>query len=141
MNDQDLKRIFEQYRTIAVIGMSNNPDKPARRIPAFFIARGYHVIPGNPFHEKILGRTSYPGLVSIPEEIDVVNVFRPSRDIPGVVAQVLKRLEERGDVKVLWLQEGIRNDEAVKPVVERGIPVIQDRCMYKEYIRLFGEPS
>ncbi len=141
MNDQELKRIFEQYKTIAVIGMSSNPDKPARRVPAFFLARKYNVIPVNPFHEKILGRKTYPDLLSIPEEIDVVNVFRPSRDIPAVVEQVLKRLDERGDVKVLWLQEGIRNDEAVKPVLERGIPVIQDRCMYKEYIRLFGEDA
>ncbi len=139
ITDDLIRKILTEYRTIAVVGMSNNPEKPARRVPAFFIARKYNVIPVNPFHEKILGRKSYPSLLEIPEEIDIVDVFRPSREIPRVVEQVLKRLEDRGDVKVLWLQEGIRHDEAAKKAEEEGLVVIQDRCIYKEYIRLFGE--
>ncbi len=139
VQDDLLRKILKEYRRIAVVGMSNNPEKPARRIPAFFIARGYHVIPVNPFHEKILGRKAYPSLLEVPDDIDVVNVFRPSEEIPKVVEQVLARLRERGDVKVLWLQEGIRHDEAARQAEEAGLVVIQDRCMYKEYIRLFGE--
>ncbi len=139
ITDDLLRKILTEYRTIAVVGMSNNPEKPARRIPAFFIARKYNVIPVNPFHEKILGRKSYPSLLEVPDNIDIVDVFRPSREIPQVVEQVLKRLEERGDVKVLWLQEGIRHDEAAKKAEEAGLVVIQDRCIYKEYVRLFGE--
>jgi len=83
-----------------------------------------------------LGRKAYKTVSEIPEPIDWVDVFRPSEAIPEVVKDVLKRIEERGDVKVFWLQEGIRNDEAVKPLLDRGIIVVQDRCMYKEYIRL-----
>ena len=114
--------------------MSANPEKPARRVPAFLIARGYEVIPVNPHHEQILGRKSYSTLAEVPGPIDVVEVFRPSEEIPRVVEQILKR----EDVRVVWLQEGIRNDEAVRPLVERGITVIQDRCMYKEYQRLLA---
>lgn len=139
VTDDLLRKIFTEYRTIAVVGMSSNPDKPARRVPAFFIARKYNVIPVNPYHEKILGRTSYPTLLDVPEPIDIVDVFRPSHEIPQVVDQVLERLKQRGDVKVLWLQEGIRHDEAAKKAEEAGLVVIQDRCMYKEYVRLFGE--
>lgn len=141
ISDDTLREIFEKYRRIAVVGMSNNPQKPARRIPAFFIARGYDVIPVNPFHEKILGRKSYPTLEEIPEDIDIVNVFRPSEEVPQVVEQVLARLKQRGDVKVLWLQEGIRHDEAAKKAEEAGLIVIQDQCMYKAYTRLFGDQN
>lgn len=139
ITDELLKKIFTEYRNIAVVGMSSNPDKPARRVPAFFIARKYNVIPVNPFHDKILGRPSYPSLLEVPDTVDIVDVFRPSEEIPQVVDQVLRRLEERGDVKVLWLQEGIRHDEAARKAEEAGLIVIQDRCMYKEYVRLFGE--
>jgi len=139
VTDDVLRKIFQEYRTIAVVGMSTHPEKPARRVPAFFIARKYNVIPVNPFHEEILGRKSYPSLLEVPADIDIVDVFRPSHEIPQVVEQVLKRLEERGDIKVLWLQEGIRHDEAAQKAEEAGLVVIQDRCMYKEYVRLFGE--
>ncbi|MEO0167552.1 MAG: CoA-binding protein, partial [candidate division WOR-3 bacterium] len=81
----------------------------------------------------------YKSVVEIPETVEWVDVFRPSDEIPKVVEDVLRRIEGQGDVKVFWLQEGIRNDEAVKPLIERGIIVVQDRCMYKEYMRLIGE--
>jgi hypothetical protein len=133
-----IKEILENYRKIAVIGFSNNPEKPARRVPAFFISKGYEVIPVNPNYEKILGRKSYKNILEVPGKIEIVNVFRPSEEIPEIVEQVIKRKKEKGDIKVLWLQEGIMH-ESTKKAEEEGIIVVQNKCMYKEYVRLKGE--
>ncbi len=138
MKDEKIKEILLNYKNIATIGFSNNPEKPARRVPAFFIAKGYNVVPVNPRHDKILGRKSYKSILEIPDEIDVVQVFRPSEEVPQIVEQVIKRKREKGDVKVLWLQEGIIH-ESTKKAEEEGIIVVQDKCMYKEYVRLIGE--
>lgn len=137
--DEVIRELFFKYKNIAVVGFSKNPNKPSHTVPRFFIGKRYNIIPVNPTTEVILGRKSYKSISEIPETVEWVDVFRPSEEIPKVVEDVLKRIEERGDVKVFWLQEGIRNDEAVKPLVERGIIVVQDRCMYKEYMRLVGK--
>ncbi len=138
MKDEKIKEILLNYKNIATIGFSNNPEKPARRVPAFLIAKGYNVIPVNPNYDKILGRKSYKNILEIPGNIDIVQVFRPSKDVPEIVEQVIKRKREKGDVKVLWLQEGIMH-ESTKKAEEEGIIVVQDKCMYKEYVRLIGE--
>jgi predicted CoA-binding protein len=135
-SDEVIKELFLKYRNVAVVGFSKDPKKVAHKVPRFFIGKMYNIIPVNPTAEEILGRKAYKTVSEIPEPVDWVDVFRPSEAIPEVVKDVLKRVEERGDVKVFWLQEGIRNDEAVKPLLDRGIIVVQDRCMYKEYMRL-----
>ncbi len=137
--DEVIKELFFKYKNIAVVGFSKDPSKPAHKVPRFFLGKRYNIIPVNPTVEEILGRKSYKSVSEIPETVEWVDVFRPSNEIPKVVEDVLRRIEERGDVKVFWLQEGIRNDEAVKPLIERGIIVVQDRCMYKEYMRFIGE--
>ncbi|NPA80273.1 MAG: CoA-binding protein [Thermotogae bacterium] len=134
--DDVIRDLFLKYKNIAVVGFSKNRNKPAHKVPRFFIGKRYNIIPVNPTTDKILGRKSYPNVSSIPDPVDWVDVFRPPEAIPEVVEDVLRRLDERGDVKVFWLQEGIRNDEAVAPLVERGLIVVQDRCMWKEYMRL-----
>ncbi len=135
-SDDVIREMFVRYRNIAVVGFSKNPEKPSHKVPRFFIGKRYNIIPVNPTTDKILGRKSYKNLLEIPEKVEWVDVFRPSEEVPQIVEDVLKRLEKFGDVKVFWLQEGIRNDEAVKPLVERGLVVVQDRCMYKEFMRL-----
>ncbi|MEO0255309.1 MAG: CoA-binding protein [candidate division WOR-3 bacterium] len=136
--DEKIKEILLSYRNIATIGFSNNPEKPARRVPAFLISKGYNVIPVNPNHDKILGRKSYKSLKEVEEEIDIVQVFRPQEEVPKIVEEVIDRKKSRGDIKVLWLQEGIKSESA-KKLEEYGITVIEDRCMYKEYKRLIEE--
>lgn len=136
-SDREIKRILETARRIAVIGMSRETQKPAGRIPRYLIARGYEVIPVNPNISELLGRKSYPSLRDVPGPIDIVNVFRPSRDIPAIVDSVI----QRDDVRVLWLQEGIRNDEAVQKATEKGIIVIQDTCIYKMHKTLLGDST
>jgi len=135
-SDEVIKELFLKYKNIAVVGFSKDPNKAAHKVPRFFIGKRYNIIPVNPTAEEILGRKSYKTVSEIPDLVEWVDVFRPSEAIPDVVEDVLRRIEERGDVKVFWLQEGIRNDEAVKTLLDRGIIVVQDRCMYKEYLRL-----
>ncbi|MEO0290380.1 MAG: CoA-binding protein [candidate division WOR-3 bacterium] len=136
--DEKIKEILLSYKNIVTIGFSNNPEKPARRVPAFLISKGYNVIPVNPNHDKILGRKSYKSLKEVEEDIDIVQVFRPQEEVPKIVEEVIERKKSKGDVKVLWLQEGIKSESA-KKLEEYGITVIEDMCMYKEYKRLIEE--
>ncbi|BCU66954.1 CoA-binding protein [Sulfolobales archaeon HS-7] len=135
MDSNNILEILRSYHVIATVGFSKDPSKPSHQVPKFLIARGYKVIPVNPTVDQILGLKSYKTVTEIPEPIEIVQVFRPSKDIPQVVNDVLERVEKKEDVKVLWLQEGIRNDEAVKPLLGK-LKVVQDRCMYKEYMKL-----
>jgi uncharacterized protein len=120
--------IIKESKTIAVVGISNKPERDSGRIAAFLKDRGYHVIGVNPFQNDFSGIKVYEKLTDINEDIDIVSVFRNSKLIPGLIPDVLVKKP-----KVLWLQLGIRNDEAVKPVEEMGIQVIQDTCIAIEY--------
>jgi len=132
VDESSIKRILESYRRVAVIGASRDPNKDAHKVPAYLKSVGYRVIPINPSAAEILGEKSYPDLLSVEEDVDIVDVFRPPEEVPRVVEQVLRRVETRGDVKVLWLQEGITAPhDVLKPLIDRGILVIQDRCMMK----------
>ncbi|QKQ99230.1 CoA-binding protein [Metallosphaera tengchongensis] len=132
-----IRYILTNFKKIATIGFSKDPEKPSHRVPKFLIEHGYVVYPVNPTMTEVLGRKVYPSLGAVPEDVEVVQVFRPSRDVPMIVNEVLKRKNDRGDVKALWLQEGIRDDQAAEKARAEGLMVIQDRCMYKEYVRLF----
>lgn len=134
---ETIEYILKNYKNIAVVGISRDPHKPARRVPKFLKAHGYNIIPVNPFADEILGRRSYKDLLEIPKDIqiDIVEIFRPSKDVTPIVEQAIERHKSYGDVKVIWMQEGIKNEEAKKKAEEVGITVIQDRCMYKEYVR------
>ncbi|NON61834.1 CoA-binding protein, partial [Acidianus sp. RZ1] len=84
------------------------------------------------------GKKAYKSVIEIPEKVEVVEVFRPSNEVPRIVDDVINRSKERGDVKVIWLQEGIRNEDAAEKARKEGLTVIQDKCMYKEYRKIFG---
>jgi len=130
------KEIFDNYKTIAVYGMSTNEAKPSHHVPAFLLEQGYNIIPVNPVADEIAGQKVYKNLFDIPEQIDVLNVFRPSAQALEVVQEAVERKKIKGDIKLIWLQEGIINDEAKKLAEENGIEFIQDKCMYKEYQNL-----
>lgn len=137
ITDEILLQVFEKYKTIAVYGMSRFPEKPAYWVPAYLLTKGYNIIPINPFDNEILGRKSYPDLKEIPEKIEILEVFRPSYSVFEVVKMALSRKKEKGDIEVIWLQEGIVNDVARKLAKETGILFIQDKCMYREFSKLF----
>ena len=121
-------------KTIAVVGCSSTPGKAAHEIPKYLQQVGYEVIPVNPHAETIFGRPAYDSLSEVTESIDIVDVFRPSAEVAGIVDEACSR----DDVKVLWLQLGIHDDEAVRRAEDAGLRVVQDRCMKPEHRRLLA---
>lgn len=130
-SDSELKKIY-QLKNIAVVGMSKNEAKAGNFVPKYLIEHGYNVIPVNPTISEALGRKSYPTVTDIPERVDVVDIFRKSEDVPPVIDDALNRK----DIQVIWMQEGIYNEEAEKKAKENGIDVVYNRCMMAEHIRL-----
>jgi len=124
----DICKILEESKTIAVVGISSNPNRTSRMIAEFLIRNGYSVVGVNPGKPKIEGIEVFANLKDIPFEIDIVDVFRKPEDIPQIIPDVLAV-----NPKVLWLQLGIRNDEAVEQVVKNGIQTVQDRCIKIEH--------
>lgn len=122
-----IKQILNQTQTIAVVGLSDNPDKVSHMVSAAMQAKGYRIIPVNPNAERILGETSYASLLDIPESVDIVNVFRrPEHVVPFAEDAVAIK------AKVFWLQQGIVNEEAARICEEAGMTVIMDRCIKVE---------
>ena len=103
-------------------------------VPKYLIEHGYNVIPVNPTITEVLGRKSYPTITDIPERVDVVDIFRKSEDVPPVIDDALNRKDH---IKVIWMQEGIYNEEAEKKAKENGMDVVYNRCMMAEHRRLF----
>lgn len=130
-SDAELRELLG-LRTVAVVGCSTTPGKAAHEIPAYLADHGYDVIPVNPNAAEVLGRPAYDSLSEVEEELDIVDVFRPSEEVSEIVDETL----EREDVKVLWLQLGISDPEAEARAEEAGIHVVADRCMKVEHQRL-----
>lgn len=129
--DDELREIL-QLETIAVVGCSTSPGKAAHDVPKYLLDHGYNVIPINPFADEIFGREAYDSLADIPEDIDIVDVFRPSEEAPEIVDAAL----ERDDAPVIWFQLGIRHDEAAERAENAGRRVVQDKCIKVEHNRL-----
>jgi predicted CoA-binding protein len=129
--DAALRSILEK-KTVAVVGCSATPGKDAHEIPKYLQAEGYEIIPVNPTVDAVLNREAYDSLSDVEEEIDIVDVFRPSAEVAGIVDEALNR----DDVDVIWLQLGIHDDEAVARAEDAGLSVVQDRCMKVEHQRL-----
>ena len=120
----ELRRIYAETETIAVVGASPDETKPAYRIPRYMQSQGYRIIPVNPEHDEILGERSHPSLADIEEPIDLVSVFRPAAEAPAIARDAVS-----AGAKVLWLQEGVSNDEADRIATEAGLAVVMDRCI------------
>ena len=133
MKDEELKEILTHYKTVAVVGISPKEDRPSYRVASYLKSKGYRIVPIRPDGDTILGEKVYPNLLEIPEEIevDVVDVFRKSGDVPPVVDDAVQR-----GTKVLWMQEGVINKEAESKAEKAGLKVVMDRCMKKEHQRL-----
>ena len=133
-SDDALREILD-HDTVAVVGCSTTPGKAAHDVPAYLQKQGYTVVPINPFADEVLGEPAYDSLADAPDGIDVVDVFRPSDEVPGIVDDAL----ERDDVDALWLQLGIERDDAASRAEDAGLRVVQDRCMKVEHSRLVRE--
>ena len=128
-----LRRILKNNHTIAIVGLSADWYRPSYFAAKYMQEHGYQVIPVNPKYTEILGEKCYPDLKSIPEKIDIVDVFRKSSDC----APIAKEAVAIG-AKVLWLQLGVENDEAKEIAEKAGVEFVQNRCVKIEYARLFG---
>ncbi|RLM59996.1 CoA-binding protein, partial [Halorubrum sp. Atlit-9R] len=133
-SDDDIRALFDA-ETIAVVGCSATPGKPAHDVPAYMQRHGYRVIPVNPFQDEILGEKAYDSLADVEEDIDIVDVFRPSSEAGGIVDDAIERANERGDIKAVWLQLGIRDDEAATRAEGAGLDFVQDKCYKNEHSR------
>ena len=131
--DAFLKEILLSAKTIASVGLSSNPNKESYRIASYLKAQGYRVIPVNPTASEIMGETCYPDLQSVPEKIDVVQVFRKPEDVPPVVDDAIK-----AGAKVIWMQEGIVHEEAAEKARQAGLQVVMDTCMRVAHRTLIG---
>jgi len=132
-SDQMMKEILLSAKTIASFGLSSSDEKESYWIVSYLKEQGYRIIPVNPTATEILGEKVYPNLESIPEKVDVVQVFRKSEDVPPVVESAIKI-----GAKVVWMQEGIVNEEAAQKAREAGLQVVMDACMRATHRRLIG---
>jgi predicted CoA-binding protein len=130
-SDDELREILE-YDTIAVVGCSTTAGKAAHDVPRFLLDRGYEVVPVNPHADDVLGRQAYDSLADVEAAVDIVDVFRPSEEVAGIVEDAL----DREDVAVIWTQLGIRDPEAGERVEAAGKRYVEDRCLKVEYQRL-----
>ena len=141
MSQNEIKEILTKYKTVAVVGLSREPDKDSHRVSAYLKVHGFRIIPVNPFADEVLGEKSYKSLLDIPAEIqktiEVVDIFRPAKDVPPIVEQAVKLKEMHGKPYVVWMQLGIVNEQAAQMAKKAGLVVVMDRCMMVEHRRLF----
>ncbi len=133
MDDHAMRNLLESARIIAVVGLSPKEDRPSYRVASYLKAQGYRIVPVNPGAPEVLGEQAYSSLDEIPADIriDVVDVFRRPEDCLAIAEQTVAR-----GARVLWLQEGIVNEEAARRARSAGLQVVMDRCMLKEHTRL-----
>lgn len=136
MNETDVVRGMlgdGSGRSIAVVGLSDRPDRPSHYVSAYMQERGYRILPVNPGLERVLGERCYASLAAMPKKPDVVNVFRSASFVPAIVDEML----ELG-LRNLWVQQGIVHTAAAQRAEEGGIQVVMDRCIMVEHQRRWG---
>lgn len=128
---EELRQIYHDAKTIAVVGASADETKAAHTIPRYLQRQGFRIVPVNPKGGEILGEKVYERLTDVPEPVEVVDVFRPSEETPDVARDAVKV-----GAKVLWLQEGIESEEAERIAAEGGLKVVMNRCMGETHYQL-----
>ena len=129
-SDEEILEILKMKK-VAVVGMSKNPDKAAHYVPKYLHENGYDITPVNPNAKIIIKKQCYDKITDVPDEIDIVDVFRPSEHVLTIIKEAIKKKP-----KVIWLQEGIHNKEAEQLARDTGIDVVYNRCMLAEHSRL-----
>ena len=129
-SDQQIREILSLTK-VAVVGMSKNSSKAAHYVPKYLADNGYNITPVNPTTDKILEKKCYSSISEVNEEIDIIDIFRPSDQVLPIIQEAIKKKP-----KVIWLQEGIHNSEAEALATQAGIQVVFNRCMLAEHQRL-----
>ena len=132
MHDSNKIRKILNFKTIAVIGMSPKPERPSHYVAMYMKENGYTIYPVNPGHDKIVGMVCYPDLESIPDSIDVVNIFRRSEFVPLIVDSAISI-----GAKAVWMQDTVIHEEAGKKAEDAGLLVVMDDCMLRQHQKLF----
>ncbi len=133
MTDQELKSILTTAKTIAIVGLSDKPERDSYRVAEHLQRHGYRIIPVNPAIASVLGEKSYASVAEIPEPVDVVDIFRK----PDAVGPIVEEAIAAG-AKVVWMQLGVVNQAAAETARRAGLQVVMDRCMKVEHQRLLG---
>ena len=144
MSQKDaIKNILENYKTVAIVGLSKDPSKDSFEVGQFLQSKGYKIIPINPTADQILGEKCYKSMLEMPEDlqkaIDIVDIFRPPADVPPIVDQVVQLKGKFGKPNVFWMQLGIVNGNAAKKAEDAGLTVVMDKCMRIERRKLDKE--
>ncbi|MGZ3568387.1 MAG: CoA-binding protein [Thermodesulfobacteriota bacterium] len=136
MKEEDIKKILSESKAVAVVGISQQKDRPSYIVAAYLKSKGYQIIPVRPDGEEILGEKVYHSLTEIPKEInvEVVDIFRKSEDVPPIVEEAIRR-----GAKTIWMQEGVIHEEAGEKAEKAGLKVVMDRCMKKEHQKLINQ--
>jgi predicted CoA-binding protein len=132
-DSKDIQKILSQYRTVAIVGASPNPERPSHRVADFLKKEGFLVIPVTPNADKVVGETAYHNLTSIPVSVEVVDIFRRSEDVLPIVEEAIAI-----GAKAVWMQEGIVNEEAAAGARKAGLTVVMNHCMRKELLKKLG---
>ncbi len=142
---QNIKDIITKYKTVAVVGLSRDPQKYGHIVAKYLQEHEYNIIPVNPTAKEILDQKAYKDLLSIPPEIqrkiEIVDIFRPSEDVPPIVEQAIKLKEKYDMPQVIWMQLEIINEQAAIRAKEAGILVVMNKCMMQEHKKLFPQPK
>ncbi len=125
--------VLARARTIAVVGLSNNPLRPSHGVSAYMQSQGYKIIPVNPTIEEALGETAYPSLLEVPEKIDIVNIFRRPEYVEKIIDQAIQL-----KIPAVWMQEEVINELAAEKARKAGMFVAMDLCILKEHRARFG---
>ena len=131
MTDQELKKLFEETKVIAAVGLSNNPARASGRVCRYLQQQGYRIIPVNPNETSVLGEKAYPDLKSVPEKVDLVQIFRNPDAVPEIVEDAIAI-----GAKAVWMQDGAGNAAAAKRAEEAGLAAVDDDCMLRQHGRL-----
>jgi uncharacterized protein len=131
MTDAEITALLKTAKTIAVVGLSNKPWRPSFGVSEYMQGQGYRVIPVNPNVGETLGLQAWERLEDVPEEIDIVNIFRRSEFAGGIVDSAIRK-----GARCVWMQEGVRDDAAAARAKQAGVSVVMDRCILKEHRRL-----
>jgi len=140
MENELISTILKQYKTIAVVGLSKDPQKNSYRVAEYLKKNGFQVVPVNPFAEEILGEKCYKSLLDMPKEIqraiEVVDIFRPAEDVPPIVEQAVELKKRFGELRAVWMQLGIVNEAAAEKAKATGLQVVMNACMMMQHKRL-----
>jgi uncharacterized protein len=142
LSQDQITDLLKKPKTIAVVGLSKEPEKDSYKVSAYMQQQGFRIIPVNPFADMVLGEKSYKSLLDIPLEtqktIDIVDIFRRSEDVPPIVEQAIQLKAKFGKPSAVWMQLGIVNEQAAEEARKAGLIVVMDKCLMIEHHRLLN---